>query len=118
MRFFTLILLFLFFLGIGHLARAEGYFAAQPDLPIAPGLIEDTAAGLTFDPGIVRILDLVAAGPAKTSDIQRFYADTLPMLGWDKTSGNTYAREGEVLQLGITPENGRTIVKIRIEPAK
>jgi len=93
-------------LAISGLAFAQdqaGFFKNMDDLPIMPGLTELEEAGMVFDSPTGRIVEAFAAGHATDDDIIRFYAATLPQLGWVRGSQTTYSRDGEVLSLELQP---------------
>lgn len=97
-------------------ARAEEFLSAYEDLPLAPGLVEMPASGLSFDSPSGRIVEAYAKGTAKAADILKFYAATLPQLGWTRDNDTTYRREAEVLTLDTQPEGRGVIVHFTISP--
>jgi hypothetical protein len=96
-------------LGFAASARAEGFLGVYEDLPLAPGLSEVQGSGLAFDSPGGRIVEGYAKGAVKAADILRFYATTLPQLGWTRESDSQYRREAEVLKLA-TEQDGRALV--------
>jgi hypothetical protein len=97
-------------------AAAEGFLAAYEDLPLAPGLTEVAGSGMSFDSPGGRIVEAYAQGKAKPADILRFYATTLPQLGWSRESDTLYRREAEVLRLDPTTEGRGVLLRIAISP--
>lgn len=98
-------------------AAGTTYFSAFPELPLAPHLSEDPISAVRFDKPEGRIIALQAAGPAQAVDIQKFYADTLPALGWAPAGDNRYSRAKETLVLDIQPLDkpfGRTGNRVNI----
>jgi len=71
-----------------------------------PGLNQDAGAGTVFDTPSGRIVEAFADGPVAARDVDAFYAETLPHLGWRRLSAHRYRREGERLELQITPKSG------------
>jgi hypothetical protein len=97
-------------------AWAEGFLGAYEDLPLAPGLTEVPGSGVVFDSPSGRIVEAHASGAVKSADILRFYAATLPQLGWTRESDTLYRREAEVLRLDPVA-HGRTLaVRFAITP--
>lgn len=92
-------------------ARAEGFLSVYEDLPLAPGLAEAAGSGLAFDSPSGRIVEAYAHGGAKAADALKFYAATLPQLGWTRESDRVYRREAEVLRL--EPSQDRTGLTLR-----
>ena len=91
-------------------ARAEGFLSAYEDLPLAPGLTELVESGVAFDSPGGRIVEAFAQGTVKPADILKFYATTLPQLGWTRESDTLYRREAEVLRLDpVTKGKGVTL---------
>jgi hypothetical protein len=99
------------------LSAAE-FFRSIDDLPLAPGLTEVVEEGVEFDSPAGRIVTAVAAGDVRSDTVIAFYRKALPPLGWSKTPGGAYHREGEVLTLRL--ESGGKAVKlmIRVVPAQ
>lgn len=91
----------------GSEAEAGGQFVSGfEDLPLMPGLVQIKDAGTVFDTPSGRIIEAYADGQVTPTDVASFYARTLPQLGWRQVSQNRYRREGEVLDLEITPGSG------------
>ena len=115
-------------LGAGSLAGAEPARAADPtafvsvidDLPLMDGL-DEVGEGVEFTTGQGRIVEATATardGADLTQDaVMDFYAATLPQLGWRKTGGATFSREGEVLELLFGTSAGRLTVRFSLAPA-
>lgn len=97
-------------------AFGEGFLTAYEDLPLAPGLSEEVGAGLAFDSASGRIVEAVAHGPVRPAEILKFYAVTLPQLGWVRDSDTRYRRETEVLRLEASPEGRGVAVRFHVSP--
>lgn len=102
-------------LGAGS-ARAEAFLSAYEDLPLPPGLTEAVGSGVSFDSPSGRIVEAYAHGSTKPADIVRFYAATLPQLGWMRASDQLYRREAEVLRLETTHDRAGTTLRITVSP--
>jgi len=94
------------------------YFAAIPDLPIAPGLSERPLGSL-FSGGQGDIVLAHARGAAAPEDVARFYADSLSALGWAHSpapadDGLMFARGRERLILHIEPLDDGTLLRVRL----
>ncbi len=97
-------------------AWAEGFLAAYEDLPLAPGLTEVAGAGVSFDSPAGRIVEAYGHGAVKVADILKFYAATLPQLGWTRESDTRYRREAEVLRLDPVAERQGLTVRFTVSP--
>lgn len=97
-------------------ARAEGFLTAYEDLPLPAGLAEVAGAGMAFDSPGGRIVEAYAKGPAKAADVLKFYATTLPQLGWTRESDTTYRRDAEVLMLEAGADGRLLVVHFTISP--
>jgi hypothetical protein len=82
------------------------------DLPLMPGLVEATEAGMAFDAPSGRIVEAYAGGAVSRDAVLRFYAATLPQLGWQRTAAGSFRREGETLNLEF-PEGDATRLTVR-----
>lgn len=52
------------------------------DVPLMAGLRLETDQGFVFDKPDGRLVEAVATGRARQTDVVRFYTDTLSQLGW------------------------------------
>lgn len=80
----------------------ETFLLGATDIPLMPGLTGDEAAGVFFDKPAGRIMIARPLGCVDPEEAKRFYAATLPQLGWLPVAGApgmTYLREGERLTL-------------------
>lgn len=119
---------FVLCLGLAGGARAEeragGYLDAVEDMPLMEGLHETGDGGVIFDKPNGRIVRAVATGKVAPDAVRRFYADTLPQLGWTRARKLelirnllVFRREGERLEIQTVPGTGGiTEVRFSIEP--
>jgi len=84
----------------------EAFLTSIEDVPLAPGLTETANGGVVFDSPSGRIVEATATGSAAADQVAKFYAETLPQLGWQETGKLTFKRDTETLR--ITVEPGRT----------
>jgi hypothetical protein len=89
--------------GFALAQEQAGFFSNMDDLPVMSGLTEVVEAGMVFDSSAGRIVEAFATGRVAEAEIIRFYAETLPQLGWAPSSRTTYSRDGEVLTLELQP---------------
>ena len=99
--------------------EGDTYFAGIDDLPLMPGFDERPAERTSFETPAGRIEARGAAGNADRAAVLRFYAETLPQLGWHRLAGDVYARGEERLHLDLAPapdEPGGLLLRILITP--
>ncbi len=116
MQTFRILLLFLGLMLGSHAALAGGFLSIGDDLPLAPGLSEIPDSSLVFDGPGGRILQTDARGPVRGADVMRFYAATLPQLGWVRESDFAYSRDNERLRLELTPQGTSLLVHFTLSP--
>jgi hypothetical protein len=97
-------------------AGAQGFLSAYEDLPLAPGLEEVPNSGIAFDSPGGRIVEAYAKGAAKAAEILKFYATTLPQLGWTRESDTRYRRDAELLTLEAGADGRLLVVHFTISP--
>lgn len=97
-------------------ALAQGFLNAYEDLPLAPGLAEVPGSGIAFDSPGGRIVEAYAKGPATAADVLKFYATTLPQLGWTRESDTRYRRDAELLTLESGADGRLLVVHFTISP--
>ncbi len=97
-------------------AWADGFLSDYEDLPLAPGLKEMAGAGMSFDTPAGRIVESYAKGVVPAADVLKFYAATLPQLGWSRQSDTTYRRDDEVLKLETEADGRAVVVHFSISP--
>jgi hypothetical protein len=95
---------------------ADVFLSRLEDLPLAPGLSEDAAAGLSFDSAGGRIVEAYARGNMTEDQVLQFYKETLPQLGWTAESARQYRRGGERLRLELTPGGQGLTVHYSLSP--
>lgn len=103
------------------LASAQ-FIKAMPDIPLMSGLTEIAAEDLSFDKAEGRIAQalLHSTDSLTWQEVETFYINTLPHLGWRVKGQNVWVRRGESLSLVAIksdPESGLWL-HIRIAPIK
>ncbi len=106
-----LTVLFLILLSTAAIAETH-YSTVIPDLPLMAGMTEAADHAVIFDKPAGRIVETAATGTASAVDIQKFYSEVLPPLGWKSVSTNTYIRDGERMTLSISDSS----VQFKITP--
>jgi hypothetical protein len=95
---------------------ADVFLSRLEDLPLAPGLSEDAAAGLSFDSAAGRIVEAYARGNLTEAQVIHFYRETLPQLGWTADNERQYRRGGERLRLELTRSGQGLTVHYSLSP--
>jgi hypothetical protein len=101
-------------------SQAPTFLSVIDDLPLMPGLLEDTGGALRFDTATGRIAETLASGPYEAKAVIDYYAQTLPQLGWKLENLDRYLREGEILSIDVANSNGKSVeamVHFRLSPA-
>lgn len=112
-----LVLMILILAGTNAYARATEYFETMPDIPLMEGLREFPGEGVIFDKPQGRIIEAVAKLETATEEqVNAFYNETLPQLGWDKVKDGTFEREAETLQISYELHDGATYLKLAVAP--
>jgi hypothetical protein len=93
------------------------YFAGADDVPLPPGFTE-VVQGLRFESDKGRIFVTSAEGRSSAAQIQTFYADALPQLGWAFSPGEQNAivfhRGRETLSFAVREGAQRTHLSVRL----
>ena len=97
-------------------AGQTAFISGLNDVPQMPGL---TPLGdpLVFDKPGGRIAEAVFTSRQGADAVARFYADTLPQLGWRAAGKDRYVRDREELALHLSGAGGATL-RIVLQPKK
>ncbi len=95
------------------------FFEALYDVPAMPGLVEAKEQTMVFDKPDGKIALVTAQAKSRTqAQVEGFYAEVLPQLGWKKTKQNQYVRDGETLILAFSPLQGGIGVQFSLSPVR
>lgn len=93
------------------------FFYALNDVPVMQGLRELTDEALHFDKPEGRIAAATALSETLPPEaIRRFYAQTLPQLGWAPAGADAFLRGEERLRLNIQSAEGVSVVRLQVAP--
>lgn len=92
------------------------FSSVMSDLPIMPGLTEDTNSAIIFDKPDGRIIETRATGALPANIIDTFYNRALPALGWVPVADHTFFRSGEELTYTVITENGLSVLRLNVQP--
>lgn len=95
---------------------ADGFLSRLEDLPLVPGLSEDTSTGVSFDTAGGRIVEAFARGDLTRRQVLDFYRETLPQLGWTAEGETEFRRGGERLRLELIQDAQGLIVHYSLSP--
>lgn len=99
-------------------AAADGAFLpGLGDVPVMPGLSPVKDGSLVFDKPGGRIAEAIVRGVASRSQVEAFYADALPPLGWRRAAAGRFTRETEELRMEfLAGPAGATTVRFILIP--
>jgi len=97
-------------------ARADEFVPGTEDLPLMQGLVPVPGSSLVFDKPEGRIVEAQATGNLARAAVARFYAQTLPQLGWKSSGTNLWRRESERLQIDYRGPDGNLTVGFTLSP--
>jgi hypothetical protein len=97
-------------------AQATGFVAGTEDIPLMPGLRNQENTLVVFDKPQGRIVAVEARGKVTRAAAEKFYATSLPPLGWIADGPHRWSREGEGLQLEITGRDGDLHIGFSLAP--
>ncbi len=95
-------------------AADPAFIAGLNDVPLMPGLAPQGET-LVFDKPGGRIAEASFAGAVSMEAVRRFYADTLPQLGWRAAGRDHYVRDQEELTLHV---GGKAALRVVVEPRR
>ena len=99
-------------------AQTAQFLSVIEDLPLMPGLTEETDAAMSFESADGRIAETVARGVMAGTVVKGFYADALPQLGWQPVRDGGFQRGNEHLSVEITEIAGQSVaVRFRLRPS-
>lgn len=112
------LLMLLLALGLSQPSHAAAFVPGTEDVPLAPGLRALADDALVFDNPTGRIVQTMAVGTADADAVTRFYAETLPQLGWARGKDGRWSRGGEVLDIAIAVDaaSRRLTVRFQLSP--
>lgn len=98
-------------------APSAVFFSAIQDMPIMPGMHELADQTVMFDKPQGRIIETVAEIDSVSKEqVQAYYKETLPQLGWSALEGDNYARGTEHLSLIFEEIEGERFLRVMLTP--
>jgi hypothetical protein len=100
-------------------ASGQRFLENITDIPLMKDMVEMPDSAAIFDTAAGRIVESAAVGKGLDKrDIELFYNQTLPQLGWLQDNHGAFVREGERLYLEIEESDKYSIVFFRVEPVR
>jgi hypothetical protein len=97
-------------------AAAPAFVAGTEDVPLMPGLHNQENTLVVFDKPQGRIVEIEARGKVTRAAAEKFYAASLPPLGWVADGTLRWRRDGEGLRLDIKGHDGDLRVGFSLTP--
>lgn len=93
------------------------FLSVIDDVPLMPGLTERADAAVVFDKPEGRIVETEATGRLVRAEVLKFYAASLPQLGWRARSEGRFLRDKEELVLSfVSGTGGALTVRFTLSP--
>ncbi len=99
------------------LGSNSGFVPNLPDVPMPKNFVIDANTSTFFDSAEGRIAEINAEGFGEVSEIQSFYAGTMPQFGWTQLSPTTFKKQGELLVVDVSKAKTVTSVKYQLRPS-
>jgi len=97
-------------------AASPEFVAGTEDIPLMPGLRSQESTLVVFDKPQGRIIEVEAKGAVSRAAVEKFYATSLPQLGWTADGRNAWRRESERLRLAFKGQDGDLRVAFSLSP--
>ena len=97
-------------------AEKDGFVAGTEDVPLMPGLANDLHTLVVFDKPQGRIVEVEAKGKVTRAAVEKFYAASLPELGWTADGTRSWLRDGEGLRYDFKGSDGNLRVGFSLSP--
>ncbi len=96
---------------------APSFLSVIDDVPLMPGLAERRDAAVVFDKPEGRIVETEATGRLVRAEVLKFYAASLPQLGWQARGEGRFLRDREELALSFASGPGGALtVRFTLSP--
>ena len=100
-------------------ANMQEYVSGVNDLPLYHGFeLQGGGDSVSYDSMAGRLIDAkYISKTANIENVRSFYDSTLPELGWNKISGESFVRDGEVLKVNVNRGEEGVELKITVRPS-
>ena len=93
-----------------------GFLAGTEDVPLMPGLHNEPNTLVVFDKPQGRIVEAEARGKVTRAAVEKFYAASLPELGWKADGLDGWQRDEEELRIDFKGHDGDLRVAFSLAP--
>ena len=100
----------------GIAARASEFVPGIEDLPLMWELHAIEGSGFAFDTAAGRLVEAYAGGSVSQDDVDAFYNETLPQLGWEADGDRHWRREGETLTIEFVEGTDPVTIRFQLSP--
>ncbi len=101
----------------GQSQAGTAFLSVIDDVPLMPGLAERPDAAVVFDKPEGRIVETEATGRLARAEVLKFYAASLPQLGWRARGEGRFLRDREELALSfVSGPGGALTVRFTLSP--
>ena len=101
------------FFSVAVYAQSD-FVPGTEDLPLMEKMVIDENETISFDTPAGQILNVTAKTPVSSQKVLSFYANTLPALGWQKKSGNSYKRDRDEIVIQTQSSQTGTSVLFQV----
>ena len=101
-------------IGQGQVDFVQG----MPDVPLMEGFTIEHEKSSIFDTTSGKIVESVAVGVATPKEVEAFYTDTLPHLGWAEADTLAFLKEGEELKITTERNVKLTTIHFYLSPSE
>ncbi len=96
---------------------ADEFIAGFNDIPAMEGLIIADIPNVEFDTAEGRLVEVEAIATSVNQDqINSFYRQILPSLGWKMSKDNIYIRDGEQFSINFFNDGNKLIIYFALAP--
>lgn len=100
----------------GIAPRAGEFVPGIEDLPLMGELHAIEGSGFAFDTTAGRLVEAYAGGSVSQEDVDAFYDETLPQLGWEAEGDRLWRREGETLTIEFVEGTDPVTIRFQLSP--
>lgn len=95
---------------------ASEFVPGIEDLPLMGELHAIEGSGFAFDTAAGRLVEAYAGGGVSQEEVDAFYNETLPQLGWEPDGDRLWRREGETLTIEFVEGTDPVTIRFQLSP--
>lgn len=100
----------------GVASQASEFVPGIEDLPLMGELHAIEGSGFAFDTAAGRLVEAYAGGSVSQEEVDAFYDETLPQLGWEAEGDRLWRREGETLTIEFVDGVDPITIRFQLSP--